>query len=147
VKKNSNVFERHSNLLSSLAHPTRLEIIQLLRGQSLTVSQIVGMVGSRQANISQHLMLLREQGVVESEKHGKEVYYRIAHRNFTRAIDLMRDIIHLDLPEGEEPTVVDPVCHMELTPRTASFTKSYDGVRQYFCGRGCLQEFSALHSI
>lgn len=139
------VFEKHASVLSALAHPTRLEIVQLLRGQSLTVSQIVSMAGGRQANISQHLMVLREAGVVENEKIGKESYYHIRHRNFSRAIDLMRDILNVDLPEMGEPTVTDPVCHMELTPKTASHHCMYDGVRQYFCGRGCLDNFLKSH--
>lgn len=140
-----NVFTRHADLMSCLAHPTRLEIIQLLRGQSLNVSQIVQMTGVRQANISQHLMLLRVQGVVQVEKIGKEAYYRVAHQNFSAAIDLMRDVLNVDLPESGEPTVIDPVCHMQLTPKSASHIYLYDGVRHYFCGRGCLDKFISSH--
>jgi DNA-binding transcriptional ArsR family regulator/YHS domain-containing protein len=139
------VFELHAGLLASLAHPTRLEIIQLLRGQSLTVSQIVQMTGVRQATVSQHLMILREAGVLESNKSGKESYYHIRHSNFSKAIDLMRDVLNIDLPEGGEPTVVDPICHMELTPRTASHHCMYGGVRQYFCGKGCMNTFMSSH--
>lgn len=136
-----NVFESHAELLGSLAHPTRLEIVQLLRGQSLNVTQIVQMLGVRQANVSQHLMVLREAGVLESNKVGKEAYYRVKHKNFTRAIDLMRDVLQVDLPEAEEPTVIDPICLMELTPKTASHIYTYDGVRHYFCAGGCYKEF------
>lgn len=140
-----NVFKKHADILSSLAHPTRLEIIQLLRGQSLNVSQIVQMIGRSQANISQHLMLLREAGVLLSNKIGKESYYRVSHKNFTKAIDLMRDVLNVDLPQSGEPTVVDPVCHMELTPKTASHVYMYDGVRHYFCAGGCYREFIKEH--
>lgn len=139
------VFAKHSDLLSALAHPTRLEIIQLLRGQSLNVTQMVQMLGLRQPVVSQHLMLMRDTGIVHSEKIGKEVYYRIAHANFTKAIDLMRDVLNIDLPEGGEPVVVDPVCHMQLTPQSAAHIYTYDGVRQYFCGRGCLNHFISEH--
>lgn len=135
------VFAKHASLLSVLANPTRLEIIQILRGQSLNVSQIVQMLGVRQATVSQHLMIMRESGVLESEKLGKEVYYHIKNKNFSRAIDLMRDVLQIDLPETEEPHVIDPVCHMELTPKSASYTQIYDGKRHYFCGRGCLNKF------
>lgn len=141
----NDVFARHATLLSALASPTRLEIIQLLRGQSLNVTQIVAMTGERQSKVSQHLMILRESGVLESEKLGKEVYYHIRHKNFSRAIDLMRDVLSIELPISHEPLVVDPVCNMELTPSTASYTHMYDGVRHYFCGRGCLNKFIGRH--
>lgn len=113
----------------------------------MTVSQIVQMTGIRQANISQHLMILREAGVLESNKVGKESYYRVKHKNFTNAIDLMRDVLNVNLPETGEPTVIDPVCLMELTPKTAAHTYTYDGVRHYFCAGGCYKEFIHTHKI
>lgn len=146
VSTDSNtVFDLHAQLLSALAHPTRLEIIQLLRGQSLNVSQVVQMLGVRQPLVSQHLMVLREAGVLVSEKLGKENYYRVTHPNFTKAVDLMRDVLRVNLPDSGEPTVTDPICHMNITPKTAAHIYTYDGVRHYFCGKGCLNEFIKTH--
>jgi YHS domain-containing protein len=47
--------------------------------------------------------------------------------------------------EDSEPSVIDPICHMTLTPSTARFDQMYDGVKHYFCGKGCLKEFRNLH--
>lgn len=147
MKTNNNVFERHAKVLSALSNPTRLEIIQLLRGQSLNVSQIVQMTSERQAKISQHLRVLRQVGVLDSEHIGKESYYHIKHKNFTRAIDLMRDVLNTKLPDNKEPTVTDPICQMSLTPSTSAYVCSYDGIRHYFCGKGCMHKFAQSHKL
>lgn len=151
------VFDLHAALLSALAHPTRLEIVQLLRHQALNVTQISSMLGVRQSNASQHLALMRESAVLSAEKDGKEVYYRLRHPNFAKASDMIRQILIEDhrhdpigrelvnLPDDLEPTVTDPICGMRLTPRAAAHVTSYDGVRRYFCGKGCLQQFARKH--
>lgn len=151
------IFDLHAALLKALASPVRLEILQLLRSHELTVSQIVTMSGLRQAHVSQHLSVLREAGVVKADKRGKEIYYSVRHINFVKACDLVRSVLisdHLDdelgqellnLPDDLEPVVTDPICSMELTPRSAAYTKSYNGVMYYFCGQGCLQNFHNQH--
>ena len=65
------VFKLHAQLLKSIAHPRRLEIIHLLRDQSLLVSQIVEMLDLPQANISQHLQILRNAEVFDIGLHIK----------------------------------------------------------------------------
>lgn len=150
---NSIVFERHAELLKAIAHPSRLEILQLLRAHELTVSQIATMSGLRQPTASQHLARLRSAGVVVSNKRGKEMYYAIRHKNFVRATDLVRSVLledHLGdelgkkiltLDDKKEPEVRDEICGMKLTPSSASHTYSYYGVLRYFCGKGCLNQF------
>lgn len=148
-----NIFALHASLLKAIAHEKRLEILQLLRAHELNVSQIVEMSGLRQSNVSQHLMVLKEAGVVIGNKRGKEIYYSVRHKNFVKASDLIRSVLiedHqkdeigkelMELPDDLEPKVKDLVCSMELTPRTASHTYSYNGVQHYFCGKGCLNQF------
>ena len=87
------IFRIHSELLKAMSHPRRLEIIHLLRGKTLTVTEIQNMLHLPQANISQHLQILREAGIVVTSKKGKQVLYRLAHRNFIKACDLMRDVL------------------------------------------------------
>ncbi|MEK7064504.1 MAG: metalloregulator ArsR/SmtB family transcription factor, partial [Patescibacteria group bacterium] len=84
------VFELHSNLHKAMAHPKRLEIIHLLRGKTLTVTQIQDMLDLPQANLSQHLTILRTSGVCSCRKLGKKIYYSLAHKNFIKASDLLR---------------------------------------------------------
>jgi ArsR family transcriptional regulator len=147
------VFHLHANLLKALSHPKRLEIIQLLRHQTLSVSEIQQMLGLPQANLSQHLQILREHEVVETKKRGKNIYYQIAHPNFIKASDLFRQIlIEKHQHDSLSPTlclkmtdlvplVTDPVCHMRLSPKTASQALSFNGQNYYFCASGCLKVF------
>ena len=87
------IFKLHTQLLKALANEKRLEIIHLLRDQELTVSEIQTMLDLKQANLSQHLMVLRKLNVVTTRKDGKEIYYKLSHKNFIKASDLLREIL------------------------------------------------------
>ena len=69
------IFKLHAKLLHAIAHSRRLEIIHLLRGQTLSVGEITKMLDLPQANISQHLQILRLAGVVKTQKRGKLVNF------------------------------------------------------------------------
>ncbi|MFZ2199775.1 MAG: metalloregulator ArsR/SmtB family transcription factor [Microgenomates group bacterium] len=128
-----------------LGHAKRLEIVCLLQGHNLTVNQIVQMTGLRQAAVSQHLMLFKEAGIVCTHQIGKEVYYSLCLTMLSTLTDFIKNLTKLEPQEDAEPTVIDPICHMHLTPSTACLTTDYNGVRHYFCGKGCLKEFHASH--
>jgi len=147
------IFKLHSELLKSISHPKRLEIINLLREQELSVSEIQIMLDLPQANLSQHLMILREAGVVKVRREGKQVFYKIADYKFVKASDLMREILvarHKGTKAVDEftekmsdlvPLVHDPICGMRLSPKTASYAFKYNGEKYYFCASGCLESF------
>ncbi len=147
------VFKLHADLLKAMAHPKRLEVLQLLREKRLGVSQIQEMLGLPQANLSQHLMVLRDAGVVKTRKMGKQVVYEVAHRNFIDASDRLREILierHKDDHLGNElvmkmsdlvPVVVDPVCGMRVSPKTAAYAYELEGKTYYFCAKGCFNKF------
>ncbi len=65
-------------LLKVLSHPTRLQILDLLRNGELCVCQIQAVLNKRQAYVSQQLMALREAGLVETRKDGLQVFYRLS---------------------------------------------------------------------
>src|SRR3990167_2505482 len=73
--------------------PKRLEILNLLRDKELSVSQLVKKADIRQANISQHLSILRERGIVKTRRAGKTVYYSLANPKIIKAFDIIRDIL------------------------------------------------------
>jgi ArsR family transcriptional regulator len=147
------VFELHADLLKALAHPKRLEIIHLLRDQTLTVTQIQEMLDLPQANLSQHLTILRAASVVDSRKIGKQIFYRLAHNNFIKASDLLRRVLiekyqhekiadELTLKMSDlVPLTIDPVCGMRLSPKTAAFAHKHQGESYYFCAAGCHHTF------
>ena len=112
-----------------------------MRGHALTVGQIAVMSSLRQPTVSQHLMRLRDAGVVRGSKMGKEMYYTVHDPKYLKILELVRGALNLASPDAAEPTVIDPVCGMELTPHSADFSMEYGGVRHYFCGKGCHAQF------
>ena len=149
----SDIFSLHAKLLKAIAHPRRLEIINLLRDKELPVNSIHSMLDLPQANISQHLMILRDAGVVSTRRDGKQIFYFISHNNFIIASDLIREILidkntnpkiakELTIKMNDlVPLVHDPVCRMRLSPKTASFNYSYSKDTYFFCASGCLKKF------
>ena len=61
-----------------LAHPVRLEILDMLRGGEICVCHIERALGRRQSYVSQQLSVLRDSGLVDAHKDGLQVFYRLA---------------------------------------------------------------------
>lgn len=77
--------------LKAMAHPLRLKILCILGGSGeVSVHDIVDQVGTSQSNISQHLSILREKGILASRKDANKVYYRIADPKILQLIGAMR---------------------------------------------------------
>jgi ArsR family transcriptional regulator len=66
-----------TELLRVLADPLRLQIVTLLARETLCTTHLVEETGARQTNLSNHLKVLREAGVVETEPCGRFTYYRL----------------------------------------------------------------------
>lgn len=139
----TNDVTHQAQLLKVLSHSKRLEIISLLRGHTLTVGQIVSMTALRQSAVSQHLHSLKELGLVGSTVRGKEIYYRLHPSTIEQLASTLKDLTRTTSPL--EPSVTDPVCQMVLSPTSARYTTTYNGVCHYFCGRGCYQSFLKGH--
>ena len=70
-------WEDAASRLKALAHPARLQILSLLRDGEVCVCEMEAQLGYRQAYISQHLMALREAGLVSVRRDGWRVFYRV----------------------------------------------------------------------
>jgi ArsR family transcriptional regulator, virulence genes transcriptional regulator len=70
-------YSRNAHIYKFLANPKRLEILNLLREQEMSVEELIKTVGVSKANISQHLAILRHAGLVKARREGLNVYYRI----------------------------------------------------------------------
>lgn len=82
-----------AEVLKVLASPRRLDILHQLSGGSIEVGRLATEIGASQPNVSQHLAVMRAAGLVEFEREGREVRYRLADPDVIRACDLMRQVL------------------------------------------------------
>ena len=84
--------ERASRSLKAMSHPLRLKILCTLGDKEISVQDIVEHVGTSQSNISQHLAILRDKGILFSRKDANRVYYKVGDSRTLRLIDMMREV-------------------------------------------------------
>jgi DNA-binding transcriptional ArsR family regulator len=84
--------ERASRSLKAMSHPLRLKILCTLGDQEISVQEIVDHVGTSQSNISQHLAILRDKGILASRKDANRVYYRVSDSRTLQLIGMMREV-------------------------------------------------------
>jgi ArsR family transcriptional regulator len=84
--------ERASRSLKAMSHPLRLKILCTLGDQEVSVQDIVEQVGTSQSNISQHLAILRDKGILTSRKEANRVFYRVSDSRTLRLIGMMREV-------------------------------------------------------
>ncbi len=84
--------EQASRALKAMSHPLRLKILCVLGDKEASVQDIVDNVGTSQSNISQHLAILRDKGVLRTRKDANRVYYRVSDTRTLQLIGMMRDV-------------------------------------------------------
>ncbi|MDD4538925.1 MAG: metalloregulator ArsR/SmtB family transcription factor [Lentisphaeria bacterium] len=78
LKFEKNTCQEEAEVFKALGHPTRLWIVkQLADGQEHCVCEFVDAIGVQFATVSQHLTILRQAGILESDKRGQSVFYRL----------------------------------------------------------------------
>jgi len=96
------VFQLHAEICKTLSNPTRLMILNYLRGGEKSVSELAELIGARQANISQHLAVLRQRGIVTARKQGANIYYSVANPKIIKACDIIREVLVEQLLQRKE---------------------------------------------
>ncbi|PID42256.1 MAG: transcriptional regulator [Proteobacteria bacterium] len=84
--------EAISKLLKSMSHPIRLKILCLLQEKEMSVGDIRDQVETTNANISQHLNILRSQGIIDFRKDANFIYNRITEPRILELIQKMRQL-------------------------------------------------------
>ncbi len=92
LMKREEDIERASRSLKAMSHPLRLRILCTLGDREVSVQDIVECVGTSQSNISQHLAILREKGILASRKDANRVYYRVGDARTLRLIGMMQEV-------------------------------------------------------
>ena len=91
--KNKEIYEIHAGICRCLASPKRLEIINTLRDKEMAASELAGKVGISSANMSQHLAMMRDKGILKSRRGGVNIYYALANPGVIKACDIMREVL------------------------------------------------------
>jgi DNA-binding transcriptional ArsR family regulator len=87
------VFRLQAEVLKTLASPKRLEILHLLADGPREVGRLAADLGISQPNVSQHLAVMRAVGLVDAEREGREVRYRLSDPEVIVACETMRGVL------------------------------------------------------
>jgi len=90
-----------AEVCKTLADPKRLMILHELREGEMSVGQLVSSLGLPQANVSQHLAILRERGIVNTRRDGTSIYYSVANPKIGQACDLVREVLADQLAKNQ----------------------------------------------
>lgn len=89
----SKVFEMHAEVCKTLANHKRLEILYSLKEGEHSVTELVNKLALPKANVSQHLAVLRNKGVVTARREGINIFYAISNYKIIQACTLMREVL------------------------------------------------------
>jgi ArsR family transcriptional regulator len=92
-EKELNVFKLQAEICQTLADPTRLMILHELREGEMSVGQLTESLALPQSNVSRHLAVLRERGVVKTRRDGTSIYYSLSDPKIALACDMVREVL------------------------------------------------------
>jgi ArsR family transcriptional regulator, virulence genes transcriptional regulator len=101
-KVDMTVYELQAEISKTLANPIRLAILHSLRDGEKTVNELGPLLGVRQSNLSQHLAVLRQRGIVKTRKQGASIFYRVFNPKINQACDMVREVLMDQLRQKQE---------------------------------------------
>lgn len=99
MHNDKSLYELQADICKTLASPKRLEIISALKGGEKSVSELVELLGVPKANVSQHLAVMRNKGILKSRREGVNIYYSIGNEKVIMACNLMKEVLTEQLRE------------------------------------------------
>ena len=91
--KNENFYNLHAEMCKTISNPRRQAILDTIRNGEMTVSELIEKTGISQANLSQHLSILRSKGVVNTRRDGNNIYYSLSNLKIIKAYDLISEVL------------------------------------------------------
>jgi ArsR family transcriptional regulator len=88
-----------ADFFQALSHPTRIAIVEQLRGGELSAGALMERLGIEQANASQHLAVLRAKNILINRKTGNQVFYSVRDPLIIEVLDTMRRYFHKHMHE------------------------------------------------
>ena len=118
-----------AEVLKTLASPRRLEILHVLARGPIEVGRLAEAIGATQPNVSQHLAMLRAAGIVEAERDGREVRYRLADSDVMTACGIMRGVLERRLRRLADLSAQSGVTSESAANRRSATTRSLTATR------------------
>jgi ArsR family transcriptional regulator, virulence genes transcriptional regulator len=91
--QDTKIFELQADICLALANPKRLQILNLLKDGEMSAGEMVKAMQIAKANLSQHLSILRQKGIVLTRREGTNIYYHITNPKITEACSIMRGVL------------------------------------------------------
>src|SRR3989304_3722082 len=91
--------QKISAVLVQMAHPARLAILLSIGNDEACVCHLEALLGRRQAYISQHLMALRDAGILRTRREGKFIFYRLRNPMLLKLIELAANMENVDISD------------------------------------------------
>jgi DNA-binding transcriptional ArsR family regulator len=114
------IFQVHAAFCRAFADPKRLRIMWALQDGERTVSELAREVGCSLPNVSQHLRMMRQQGLLTTRRDGRQIYYRIANAKFLAGCKMVREGLLEELQKrGDLSAIVPEQQSSEAEPRKA----------------------------
>lgn len=104
--KKEKFYNLHADICKTISNPRRQAIIDNIRKKEMTVNSIAKKTGISQANLSQHLAILRAKGVVSARREGNNTYYSITNPKIIEAYDLISEVLKETI-QSRNKTVTD----------------------------------------
>ena len=87
------LFEMQAEICKTLTNPKRIEILNVLKNDEKTVTELVNALGASKANVSQHLAVMRHKGILNTRRDGVNIFYRVANPKVIEACTLMKEVL------------------------------------------------------
>jgi ArsR family transcriptional regulator len=99
------IYQRQSQICKAFANPVRIQILEMLGQRPWYVSELLEELGISKPNLSQHLAVLRNSGVVSTSRVGKQMSCTLALPEVKTACELIRNVLRKQLDEGRKLVV------------------------------------------
>jgi len=94
------IFEMQCTICKSLAHPVRLQIVDRLNKGEASAAELLRVLRISKGNLSKHMSLLVQSGIVESLRRGRQIFYSLTDPEIHKACAIMRTILLHRLEQG-----------------------------------------------
>ncbi len=101
-KVDMTIYNLQAQITKTLANPIRLAILHSLKNEEKSVNELTNILGISQSNLSQHLALLRQSGIVKTRKQGTSIFYSVTNPKINQACDTVREVLLDQLREKQE---------------------------------------------